>query len=336
MPQNLIADVNVPDQYRRKIRALGYKTTDQLAGAAAVATEALSAYLGVTPAQLYELINELPRTLRPAGAEAVQPRQFKLGALIERVPRPRAAFAISLPPAAVLPAQVNLIAEMQPIRDQAQRGTCVAHACTAVAEHYWRGQGQIIDLSRQFLYWDCKQHDGVPNQEGTWIAVAMPLLQSDGCCLEGTWPYVPTEIPGNEGQGPPPAPALAEAPQYKIPSFNQLAPTSVADIKGELAQDRCVAFTIPVFNSWYLNAEVTRTGDIVNPIPGEASVGGHALCFVGYEDQPANSDLGGGVFYLRNSWDSQWATTPSLGTVGYGTIPYSYISSFCAEAFSIG
>lgn len=81
--------------------------------------------------------------------------------------------------------------------------------------------------------------------------------------------------------------------------------------------------------------EVTRTGEILNPIPGEQEVGGHAMCFVGYEDIPGEPDLGGGKFYLRNSWDSYWATHPVLATPGYGTIPYSYIARFGAEAYSI-
>jgi C1A family cysteine protease len=243
---------------------------------------------------------------------------------------------MSLLQAQALPPMVNLIAEMQPVRDQGGRGTCVAHASTAVAEHYWRSQQKTVDLSRQFLYWACKQNDGHPQDEGTWVGVAMPQLQNTGCCLETTWPYVMTTVAGNESQNPPPTDAMAEAPQFLIPKFNQLAPTSIQDIKGELAAGRCVAFSIPVFNSWYLNDEVTRTGEIVNPIPDENDVGGHAMCFVGYEDLPGQTALAGGKFYLRNSWDGNWATDSILGTPGYGTIPYSYIGRLGIEAYSIG
>jgi len=57
---------------------------------------------------------------------------------------------------------------------------------------------------------------------------------------------------------------------------------------------------------------------------------------VGYEDIPTEPDLGGGKFYLQNSWDGEWATEPVLGTVGFGTIPYSYIAQYGEEAYSIG
>ena len=228
-----------------------------------------------------------------------------------------------------------MIAQMPPVRDQGDRGTCVAHACLAVLEHYFGLQNKYQDMSEQFLYWNCKQTDGEPNAYGTWIGVAMPLLQRDGCCLESTWPYNPKVIAGNEGQGPPPAGAVAEALLFRVTTIHQIGATSIIDIKSELAHNCCVAFSVPVYNSWYLNDEVQRTGEIVNPIPNEGEVGGHAMCFVGYEDIPEEPDLGGGKFYLRNSWNSYWATESVLGSAGYGTIPYSYIARFGEEAYSI-
>jgi C1A family cysteine protease len=258
-----------------------------------------------------------------------------LGVRLDRVRR--SGFALMRAPGTVaaLPATANLIAEMQPVRDQGTRGTCVAHSSTAAAEHYWHRQGQIVDLSRQFLYWDCKEHDGDPNSEGTWIQIAMAQLAADGCCLEATWPYVMNPIPGNEAQAPPPPAATAEAPTYKVPGSEQISPSAVLDIKAALAEGLCVAFTIPVFNSWYENTEVERTGELVNPIPGEQNVGGHAMCLVGYEDLPDQTALGGGRFYLRNSWGTTWAYQSAIGAAGYGTIPYSYIAGNCEEAYAI-
>jgi C1A family cysteine protease len=336
MPETRIEDVPKLQPYLVRLRSLGYRTTDQLAGSAQVAGDLLAAYLKIDRQTLDTMMWSIPTRPKPKGVAAAPPKMRALGVRLERVPRPRRALMMSAVSATPLPSKVNLIAEMQAVRDQGQRGTCVAHAATATAEHYWRSQSKTLDLSRQFLYWDCKQHDGDPNSEGTWIGIAMPQLQSDGCCLEATWPYVMTPIADNESQGPPASGASAEAGNYRIPAFHQLSPTSILDIKSELAQDRCVAFSIPVFNSWYQNDEVSRTGEIVNPIPNEQDVGGHAMCFVGYEDIADEPDLGGGKFYLRNSWDGNWATEPVLGTPGYGTIPYSYIARFGTEAYSIG
>jgi C1A family cysteine protease len=333
MPETAIANVPQLGPFRNHLATLGYKNTDTLFGAVRASGDVLASYLGVSRAELDALVAQIPQSPRPV--RIAGQRRFALGVRIDKVPRHRRAFTIAAV-AVPLPPLVNLLAEMQPVRDQGGRGTCVAHASTAAAEHYWRSQGQILDLSRQFLYWDCKQHDGDPTGEGTWVGVAMPLLQSDGCCLETSWPYVMTAIVGNESQDPPPPAAAAGAAQYRIPSFRQISPTSVMDIKSELAQGRCVAFSIPVFDSWYQNDEVTRSGEIINPIPNEEDVGGHAMCFIGYEDLPSEDDLGGGRFYLRNSWDSMWATQSVLGSPGYGTIPYSYIQRFGTEAFSVG
>lgn len=334
-----MADTRIEDapqiaQFATPLKALGYRSLEQFLGTAAVEPDALARYLKINVSNLQTIVGSIPRPARLPARGAAR-RRHPLGVRLDRVPR--STFSLMRAPgmAAALPPTVNWINQMQPVRDQGDRGTCVAHASAAVAEHYWRAQGKVIDLSRQFLYWDCKQHDGDPNDEGTWVAVAMARLVADGCCLEAAWPYVMTKIPGNESQDPPPAGAAAGAADYEVPQFQQIAPTSVPDIKAALAQDHCVAFTIPVFNSWYQNDEVTRSGEIVNPLPGEVNVGGHAMCLVGYEDLPADPASGGGKFYLRNSWGAAWATESVLATAGYGTIPYSYIAANCSEAYSI-
>ncbi len=334
----LISAVPALTPHSPRLRALGYRSAEQVLGAGRSAPTALARYLGLDAPGLAALLATLPGAAAPAApAVAVARPTHRLGVRLDLMPR-RANFAMSMPVgvATVLPARVDMIGQMRPVRDQGNRGTCVAHASLAAVEHYWSQQGMQVDLSRQFAYWNCKQHDGHPDDEGTWIAIAMPLLQSDGCPPEQDWPYVMNDIPGNESQGPAPQAALDDAAQFQIPGFKQLAATAIHDLKAELADGRPVAFSIPVFDSWYLNAEVTRSGDIVNPIPGETPDGGHAMCMVGYEDDATDPALGGGRFLIRNSWNGSWGTASSTGTTGYGTIPYSYIARFALEAFSVG
>jgi C1A family cysteine protease len=322
-------------KYREALQSLGYATVDHVQGAGLAAGAPLAAFLGVSPAELAGILAGLPVPPRRA---ARPERVFRLGARLDRVPRLRAAprrFALAARP---LPGRVDLIPRMSPVRDQADRGTCVSFASLAAFEQFWLGaHHDKVDFSEQFLYCDCKGHDGEPGESGTFIRVAMERLQKDGCCLESTWPYVPRDVPGNEGQGPPPAGAAAEAGRHKPPAPDELAPTDVAGIQSELAAGRSVAFSVPVFDSWFRNPEVQRTGEILNPIPGEVPDGGHAMCLVGYDDDPGNVALGGGRFRVRNSWGtSDWAYHSAVGVAGYGSIPYSYISRFCVEAWSIG
>jgi C1A family cysteine protease len=163
----------------------------------------------------------------------------------------------------------------------------------------------------------------------------MDLLQRDGCCLESAWPYNPTIVAGNEGQDPPPAGAQTQALLYKVTPYNQLSPTLVQGIKNELIRQRCVAFDIPVFNSWYQSSEVARTGEITMPIPGERRIGGHAMCIVGYQDLGPGDAPGGGRFLIRNSWGTTSWAYQSAYQAGYGTIPYAYIAAYGQEAYSI-
>ena len=332
MADTMIQDVAALVPFHSQLKALGFKTTKQVAGALSASGDALTAYLKTNRQTFGGFVGQdVISALQ--GVAAVR---FSTGVRLDRIPVMPQAFSISGNSATPLPGKVNLVSEMQPVRDQGSRGTCVAHAATAATEHYWRGQGKVVDLSRQFLYWDCKLHDGDTNGEGTWVGIAMARLKADGCCPEAQWPYVSTAIPGNESQAPAPALAVAAAAPFRIPGFRHLPPTSVFDIKAELAARKCVAFSIPVFDSWYRSNEVARTGEITNPIPGETRTGGHAMCFVGYEDLPNDPELGGGKFYIRNSWNGNWAIQSVLNQPGYGTIPYSYIARFGAEAYSVG
>jgi C1A family cysteine protease len=332
MAKTRFEDVSVMSKHHHALKALGFRSVEAFISAARVANREMSSYLGE---DVNTILRQLPDNLRAQALAFSLPPRFAMGVAIEHIPRPRHAFRVSLlPPGVQAVPQVNLISQMPPIRDQGRRGTCVAHAALAVVEHYAGTQNSYQDMSEQFLYWNCKQNDGHPNDEGTYLAMAMPLLERDGCCLESIWPYNPNPVAGNQSQDPPPSGAQAEALQYKVTPNHQLPPTSVQDLKNELARQRCVAFDVPVFNSWYQSSEVTRTGEITVPIPGEQPVDGHAMCLVGYEDLPGEDALGDGQFILRNSWGTAWAYESAFQP-GYGTIPYVYIARYGQEAYSI-
>lgn len=322
------------EKHHAALTSLGYATLEEFMGAAQVAGPELAAFLGEPIDPLVGKIAAAAAPIPPAALNRILTATYALGVALDRIPRPSVAPATSAP-AAAAPATVNLIPYMPPVRNQGDRGTCVAYAALAAYEHYLAVHGAAQDLAEQFLYWNCKANDNAPTTYGTWLGVAFPLLGRDGCCLEATWPYVPTTVAGDEGQGPPPAGARMEALSYRLAHVKPLAPTAVADIKAELPAQRCVAFSIPVFNSWFMNRQVALTGDLTMPIPGEVRAGGHAMCLVGYVDLPGRPELGGGRFVLRNSWDTHWGINCPYGA-GYGTIPYAYIAKFGTEAYSIG
>ena len=350
----------IPKNYRIKLKELGYISVEQViavvrqnpAGfkryfqtdvskflAAVPHKEGLAAKL---PAKVALAVYHLGAPLKEPCLSRMPEHDLPAAALMpaKAAPPPSAGLAGTPPSPPLQPptgADVDLSPLMPAVRNQGDRGTCVAHATCALLEYYYGHNGPMPnpqDFSEQFQYWNCKQHDGIPTEEGTFLSVSVPLLFTDGCCKEPTWTYVPTVIPGNESQDPPPPAALQEAPRYKISKFNQLNARAVADIKRELAQGRPVAITVPVFDYCWFNGETRVTGDITLPFPGDTTNEGHAVCLVGYEDLLGEENLGGGRFLVRNSWNALWGVNNVL-EAGYGTIPYSYITTYGDEAYTV-
>lgn len=316
-----------------RLAALGVDSIEQLVGMAEVAGPELRAFLGVDLDELIAAQPAVPRAIPPGALAAIESAEYTLGVALDAIPQRMQAPFIPLVDAETSAQCANHVGQMPPVRDQQQRGTCVAHAALAVYEHLLGVAGAYRDMSEQFLYWNCKQHDGIPQSSGTWLGIAMPLLQRDGCCEEVAWPYVGHDVAGNEGQGPPPAGARLAALSFRPAKIHQLAPAAVADYKAELALGRVIAFSVPVFNSWFRSRHVAFTGDITLPIPGEVRAGGHAMTIVGCLDEPGRPEIGSGRFILRNSWGTSWGIQSPYGA-GYGTIPYAYIARFGVEAYA--
>lgn len=229
-----------------------------------------------------------------------------------------------------LPSMVNLIAGMPPVRDQKDRGTCVAFSCTAVREFLLGPDASAAaDLSEQFLYWACKERDNWSG-EGTWIKIGMEVLQAKGICPEPVWPYNPRKVAGSEGQGPAPDAAQEAAVDFRISKGELLQARWVDSMKRVLAEGRPIAFAVPVYRYW-LTEPVRSTGDVRMPLANEQSIGGHAMTMVGYEDDA--SVPGGGYFMIRNSWGEVWASDSALGA-GYARLPYEFISKLGRSAYS--
>jgi C1A family cysteine protease len=302
--------------------------------------EELAKHLGVNEKRLSAIFDDargaVPRYLaaavatpRPAdhafGALPPPPEEMQAAAEIPFVGMARAA--------AALPATTNLASGMSPIREQANRGTCVSFATTALHEYALRARGQNRNLSEQYLYFRIKQLDGSPNICGTWQSAARDALKRFGECRETVWPYNPN-LPCNQG-GPVPNKADQDAAKYKL-QLQQLNPKDVAGIKAVLASGRPVAISIPVWQSWYASADTFATGRITMRIGNESGPNGqpagHAVCLIGYQDNAQYP--GGGYFILRNSWGVDWASQSPYGA-GNGTIPYQYIANENWEAFTI-
>lgn len=320
--QEFVALVQCPDVVRHPLaRALGI---DQ-AGLDALAQAAERVIPATRDLLSRQLSQEAART------------DYGRGALLDEPPA-EAARRRALPPyeppgaRKVLAPSSDLLDQLPELRSQGSRGTCVAHATLALREQLeiTAGAPRDINLSEQFVYWWCKVHDGIPATSGTYVTVAMRGLRELGAPLEEMWPYVSDAVGSDEGQGPPPSGCANGDPALRTARTIELNPSDIGGIKNCLAEGRAVAFSVPVFDSWYYSGASRRWGKITLPLPGEAEDGGHAMTLVGYQDDPTAP--GGGYFLVRNSWQP-WAFD-GVWQTGYGVIPYAYISRHANAAFS--
>lgn len=305
-------------------------TCEDLAGAAADAggLAGLARATGQSEEQIIQLAGLALAALPPAVSFAPgNLRPHGLGALDEREPGEEQEEPPSYSP---LPPGVDLRSGFGPVRNQGQRGTCVAHAGAALREYLLGQQPPGLEFSEQYHYWDCKQHDLIPNLPGTYIKTSMARLHESGICPEAAWPYNPDPVPGNESQGPAPQAAEAGAAPYRIAASTRLVPTDVAGLCLALSRGKPVVFSVPVYDYWFTEP-VHSTGDVRLPLPGEPSAGGHAMCMAGY--QLDESTPGGGWFIVRNSWGEEWAGNSAIAP-GYARVPFAYINLYASSAFT--
>ena len=303
----------------------------------------LAQALGVPRAALDDLAAAAKKLIPPTRdirslemeREAAQ-TQYSLGALLDEPPdvlEERLNLPAYVPSEgrAVLPTSHSLLDMLPPVRNQGSRGTCVAHAVIAVREQLEIAAGSPpeMNLSEQYVYWWCKAHDGIPKVSGTYVSVGMRCLNETGAPWEEAWPYVSRET-GDQGQGPPPPAAANGDPAFRTLRSQQFNRTDITGIKTCLSEGRVVAFSIPVFDSWYASSATSRWGKITLPLPGEPADGGHAMALVGYQDDPEAP--GGGYFLVRNSWQP-WSWD-GVWQEGYGYISYAYISRHATAVFS--
>jgi len=220
------------------------------------------------------------------------------------------------------PPSVSLQAQMSPVEDQGQLGTCVAHAtCGALeflelAELKAKSGGpevfpdnQFDPISRLFVYWNACSIDGDPGQDnGTQITSAVQGIAKWGICRESLWPY----DPGKESVNPPVA-AYKEGAVHLVLAHLSLNNQVIDQLKQCLVKGFPFIFGISVYDS-FMSDDVAQSGLVPMPGQDEELLGGHALCCVGYDDSK-------NAFLVRNSWGSSW------GLQGYCWIPYDYLTS---------
>lgn len=246
------------------------------------------------------------------------------------------------------PRKFDLLKYQTPVKNQGERGSCVAFASTALVESMYKVKtGQTVDLSEQYSYWASKAIDGiVPNSDGSYPLPFLKSIEKNGMPAEQAWPYEkigwfdspahPDCMKANQANpdnlptpcvtnGSAPAAAVA-APKLKVMEPHRV-PSSAEAIMGFLQKGMVVEIGADVYQkAWGFDNKAGMqylTGTVTMPPQGDKLIGGHAVLIVGY-------DMDKSVFIFKNSWGTErWASKSPVP--GFGTIPFDYVRKF-AEA----
>jgi len=221
----------------------------------------------------------------------------------------------SAPPAtmAALPPFVDLTKLCPAVYDQGQLGSCTANAIAGAIEFDQMKQQLPAPCpfapSRLFIYYNERVIEGTVNSDsGANLRDGIKSTATQGVCREvPTWPYNIAHFAAKPSQA-----AYAEALNHKIASYQRLVPV-LGQMRGCLASGYPFVFGFTVYQSFESPA-VAQTGHVPMPGPNEATIGGHAVVAVGYDDSNQ-------WFIVRNSWGTGW------GMKGYFTMPYAYLTN---------
>ena len=338
----------VDAEHLDKLRALSVTTVEELVGLIHADPDALAGFTGI-----HDLARLQADAMRRADQSVVaatstfgQRGRESLGALpppsvtVERTVqtatfeayRQRAVAAVAVAVAEIDGVRVDLRKLFMAVRNQGGRGTCVGHACAAVAEAMSaKKHGRRANFSPQFVYYQSKQLDGLPNDDGTFAATAMPTIVAAGVCAERYWPYEPDFRPADLTHGAPSALARKDALRHVIGQAVHVDERDTAAIQSHLDEGFPVEISVPVYRNWSQNPTTSLTGVIPMPLPQSPLDGGHAMCIVGYG---YDTDIAGGwYFVLRNSWGKQWASSSPIAP-GHGVMPFLYVEHYAWEAWT--
>ena len=214
-------------------------------------------------------------------------------------------------PVIKLPKKIDYAQKMSPVRDQGDEGVCVGFAVAAGMKEYQErlDYQKFVELSPRFVYSESQKIDGMPKGEGTTIRAAMKVLKKTGVCQERFWPYSAhqTDKP-KRGVNP-------DAKRFRVLTYARIL--HLDELRMSLAAKGPCVIGVGVFRGMMK----TKTGVVPMPKKDEETLGGHAICCVGYED-------GKKLVKFKNSWSVQW------GKKGFGYLPYAYIERYMMDAWS--
>jgi C1A family cysteine protease len=235
------------------------------------------------------------------------------------------------------------------VRDQSERGTCVAFALSAAVEVLEnRESGSDANISEQDIYFVAKLLTNTWDDAGLvpedtvnrMTSYAIPFVD------EGSWPYNPyqddcsyynevyptfycseTEAQGGGYNDRQQDPHAASADGAKIEEAHQLY-ASVDRVREALYRGYPVLLSVNVNSDFRVAPLKDGVVSWVFKVQGcESGLCGHAVLAIGFQD---DEDVqGGGYVIVKNSWGEGW------GDGGYAYVTYEWLKNSILDAQAI-
>jgi len=192
------------------------------------------------------------------------------------------------------------------VESQGTLGSCSSNALPNAYEMKVRQNypEYFIHLSRLFIYYNTRaEYESISEDNGIYLRDGLKSLSKFGVCSEDLWPYDVEKFDDK-----PTDECYEDAKKRKVLKYQKLISTYY--ITEVLNNNKPVVFGMEIYDSFMdLNESIST---VYLPSRKEKSLGGHAMCMVGY-------DLGKRLFLAKNSFGTSW------GDNGYCWIPFDYI-----------
>lgn len=212
------------------------------------------------------------------------------------------------------------------LKDQGRLGSCVGFAGSYCKDEQEKRNYplKIPITSPLYIYKKCKERDGIPDAEGTYIRTANDVLKNVGTCLEKTYQYS-----DEKPMRPIPPEADKEAEEYKIKHYVRL--NNLHEIKQAIVEHGYVVAGFMVLST-FMEPELDGVNAFVPPFEGHI-LGGHAVSVIGYDDDLTHTYRNGnsftGFIKIVNSWRD--GTGKWWGSGGTAYIPYDLLYADIAK-----
>tara|TARA_Y100000310_G_scaffold335963_1_gene419308 strand:+ start:4322 stop:5158 length:837 start_codon:yes stop_codon:yes gene_type:complete len=215
---------------------------------------------------------------------------------------------------AAAPSVVDYEAQMSAVKDQGNRGSCVAHGACAVKEWqeaHQRGFEKEFDLSEEWLYHLIALPDG-----GAYPRDVMKALARYGVCEEKRMPYdkkksdisevysTSLHLPMRERHEVMRRNRrmLGDARKYRCGPYVRLR--TIDELKEAAANAGPLLIGIPWFDGWYNTRGKTQYDGYPILKWGDGNiVGRHLVAIAGYQEFNRITDI---LTKFKNSWNTRW------------------------------